>query len=127
MDIIKIIQENSLTVRCLPHKTTSKLSCPKNYKLQKNEVIEFWKPDLKYFSKNNRWTNPQKAMDKFYLNWGKKGRPFIIRTKIVEKGGWWYVKETCNTMSTVRFNRKYDTFFASTLEEALQLYLNNKK
>ena len=127
MNIIDIIQKNSLTVRCLPYKVTSKLSCPKNYNLQKNEVIEFWKPDLKYFSENNRWDNPQKIMDKFYSNWGEKGRPFIVKTRNVEKGGWWYVKETKDTNSTIRFNRKYDKFFASTLEEAIKLYLDSKK
>ena len=127
MNIIDIIQKNSLTVRCLPYKVTSKLSYSKNYKLQKDEVIEFWKPNLEYFSENNKWSNPQKIMDKFYSNWGKNGRPFIVRTRNVEKGGWWYVKETKDTNSTIRFNRKYDKFFASTLEEAIKLYLNSKK
>lgn len=54
-------------------------------------------------------------------------RKFIKETKIVEKGGWWYVKQVKDTGSTVIFNREYDKFFAPTLEEAVTLYLNSLK
>jgi hypothetical protein len=53
-------------------------------------------------------------------------RKMIKEERVVEKGGWWYVKETPNTDSTVMFNRKYDKFFAPTLEEAIQLFLDSK-
>jgi hypothetical protein len=49
----------------------------------------------------------------------------LKETKISEKGGWWYVKETKNTDSTVRFSREFDKFFAPTLEEAIDLYLES--
>jgi len=51
----------------------------------------------------------------------------FTQTKKVDKGGWWYVKQVQNTSSTVRFDRKYDKFFAPTLEEAIQMFLDSLK
>ena len=126
MDIVRIIKENSLTVRCLPEVVTYKHAYSKDYKLKDNEKIEYWKPGLKYFSENNKYSNPQKMMDNFYTTWGKKGRPFVVGSRQVDKGGWWYVKEVGNISSMVRFDREYDKFFAPTLKEAIELYLDSK-
>lgn len=54
-----------------------------------------------------------------------KDRKFIKTTKIVEKGGWYYVKSAEHTGSTIMFNRKYDTFFGPTLKDAIKLYLES--
>ena len=54
-------------------------------------------------------------------------RKFIKETRTVDKGGWWYVKETPNTDSTIKFNRKQDKFFAPTLKKAIKLFLDSKK
>lgn len=126
-EIIQSIADNSLTVRCLPHIVTSKSSVRDVNKLQEGSVLEYWQPDLEYFVTMNKYSNGQKLMDNFYSRWGEKGRPFEVKKTKVEKGGWWYVKETQDTSSTVIFSRKYDEFFAPTLEEALQLYLSSKK
>jgi hypothetical protein len=100
MDIIDVIQKNSLTVRCLPHVVISHWSCREGQKLKDNQQIV----------RVPKWGN----------------REFIRDERVVENGGWWYVKETPNTDSTVHFNREYDKFFAPTLDEAIQLYLDSK-
>jgi hypothetical protein len=99
MDIIKVIQDNSLTVRCLPHIVTTRWSYREGAKLKDNQTIVF----------SESWN----------IN-------LVQEVREVENGGWWYVKETKNTSSTVQFSRKYDKFFAPTLEEAIQMYLDNK-
>ena len=55
------------------------------------------------------------------------GKKLLREERVIEKGGWWYVKVVANTDSTVRFDRKYDKFFAPTLEEAITLYLETAK
>lgn len=98
-EIINIIEKYSLTVRCLPHVVISYLGYREGWKLKDNQtIVELPK-------------------------WGN--RKFIKEERKVDRGGWWYVKETPNTDSTVRFNRKYDKFFAPTLHEAIELYLNS--
>lgn len=96
-NLIDIIKEYSLTVRCLPYIVKERFRCPPNYKPKEGEKIV----------ESGEW-------------------PLISKEKKVEKGGWWYVKETPNTMSTVRFSRKYDKFFAPTLKEAIDLFLKSK-
>ena len=86
--------------------------------------------DLEYFQKTKpaKW-NTGNSPEKMFENWKKNfpnGRKLLKETKIVKNGGWWYVKETKNTDSTVRFSREHDKFFAPTLEEAIQLYLDSK-
>lgn len=127
-NIQDIIAENSLCVRCLPHKVTSKYHFNENTKLKENQEIEIWKPDITYFETVTKNINgdPQKRMKAFYERF-PNGRKFVVETKEVKNGGWWYVKEAQDTMSTVRFNRKYDKFFAPTLEEAIELYLKSKE
>lgn len=100
-DIVDIIQKYSLTVRCLPYVVISLWGHREGQKIRDNQEIV----------KLPKWNN----------------RKFVREEKIVEKGGWWYVKETSNTNSTVTFNRKYDKFFAPTLKKAIQLYLDSKE
>ena len=106
--IIDIIQKHSLTVRCLPHK-----------------VISHW--TYKEGDENIKWVdsdgNPTKSKRSVVIR--EDGRKLLREERDVEKGGWWYVKETKNTSSTVTFSRKYDKFFAPTLEEAIKLYLDS--
>lgn len=140
-NIFDIIKRHSLTVRCLPYEVVSFWSYREgdenkvyvddsgNFKKSKREIIvqDF---DLEYFqrTKPSKWNTD--SPEKRFQNWKKNfpnGRKLLKETTVVEKGGWWYVKETRNTDSTVRFSREYDKFFAPTLEEAIQLYLNSIK
>jgi hypothetical protein len=99
--ILDIIRQNSLTVRCLPYIVMSYRGYKDGWELQENQtIVELPK-------------------------WGNK--KFVREERKAENGGWWYVKETPNTGSTVRFNREHDAFFAPTLKEAIQLYLNSKQ
>lgn len=140
-NLIDIIQENSLTVRCLPHKVVSYWSYRegdenKKYvdsngnpsKSKRSVVVQNY--DLEYFQKQepNKYdsSTPEQRFDRFKKNF-PNGRKLLREEKEVEKGGWWYVKPTPHTSSTVRFDRKCDKFFAPTLEEAIQLYLDSKK
>lgn len=108
MDIIKIIKKHSLTIRCLPEITVS--------------YVTYREGDEK-----RNWVdskgNPTKDTREVFIT--KEGKKLLKITRKIEKGGWWYVKETKHTSSTIYFNRKYDKFFAPTLEEALQLYLDS--
>lgn len=124
-DIIKIIQENSLTVRCLPYEVVSLVSYKEGDEEKGKQVI-IEHLELDYFIKNNlNNTNPNKRFEQ----WKQKfpnGRKYVREVKQVEFGGYWYVKETKDTNSTISFNRQTDKFFAPTLQEAIQLYLNSK-
>lgn len=113
-NLIEIIAANSLTIRCLPHVVVSHWS----YKIGDEEKFL-----IPYDSNGNIRTNITRTIV-FNESWNRK---LIIEERIVENGGWWYVKETKNTDSTVRFSRKDDKFFAPTLEEAIKLYLDSKK
>jgi len=141
MDIVAIIQEHSLTVRCLPLKVIKHWSYQdgdehKKYvdangkptRLNRSVVVEDF--DLEHFQNTppQEWDKdktPEQRMEK-YNKMFPKSRKYMREEKDVEHGGWWYVKETPNTDSTVRFDRKYDKFFAPTLAEAIQLYLNTQ-
>ena len=100
MNVVDVIRENSLTVRCLPYVVIIHWTYREGDQLKDNQKIV----------RLPKWAN----------------REFIREERIVENGGWWYVKETPNTDSTVHFSREYDKFFAPTLEGALQLYLDSK-
>lgn len=108
-NIIDIIQKHSLTVRCLPHKVIS------HYTYREGDE------NMKYVdSEGNPSTKKRTVV--YSESWKRK---MIREERDVENGGWWYVKETKNTDSTVTFSRKYDKFFAPTLPEAIQLYLDS--
>lgn len=109
MDIIDIIQKYSLTVRCLPHVDVSYWSY--------REGDE----NKKYVDSKG---NPSKGVKTLFIR--EDGKKLLREERLVEHGGWWYVKETQNTDSTVRFDRRHDKFFAPTLEGAIKLYLDSK-
>ncbi len=113
-NLIEIIQEHSLTVRCLPYVVVNHWT----YKEGDEERIK--KPS--YDAIGNIRDVKQSIV--FNERWNRK---MLREERQVEHGGWWYVKETKHTDSTVRFNREYDKFFASTLEEAISMYLNSLK
>lgn len=110
LDLIAIIQKHSLTVRCLPHK-----------------VITYWTYQEGDENKTCVDSNGKPCTIKRSLFIREDGKKLLKRERDVQNGGWWYVKETQNTDSTVRFNRKYDKFFAPTLEEAIKIYLESIK
>jgi hypothetical protein len=112
-NIIDIIQKNSLTVRCLPYIVIG------HYGYREGDEERCIKPI--YDSKGNILNIKRTVV--FNEKWNRK---MLREKRIVENEGWWLVKETQNTSSTVTFNRKTD-FFAPTLEEAIALYLNSKK
>lgn len=120
-EILQIIADNFLCVRRLPF-----------------EVVNFWTykegdenklggfDGRPVYTENSQIFNIKREVVTCLGNW-PKDKKWIKETRKVEKGGWWYVKEVQNTGSTIRFRRDYDVFFAPTLEEAVQLYLNSKK
>ena len=128
MDILNIIQKYSLTVRCLPFIVRQSFSYVEGDEIEEGYTLTYWKPDLDYFKNNSSISGgtPKTRMEYFYKRF-PNGRGFIHKDREVEKGGWWYVKETPNTDSIVRFDRKNDKFFAPTLEEAINLFLESKK
>lgn len=139
-NILKIIQENSLTIRCLPEQVISYLTYREgdenriyvdgdgNCIEDKREVV-VQEHDLEYFQKQkpSKWCTDSPEVR--FRNWKKNfpnGRKILKVTKKIKRAGWWFVKETKNTDSSVQFNQRYD-FFAPTLDEAINLYLNSKK
>ena len=111
--IIQAIQEHSLTVRCLPHVVTSLLTYREGDEERVKQPV--------YDSEGN--VRDVKREVVFNEAWGRK---FVKSERKVERGGWWLVKQTKNTDSTVRFSMKanQETFFAPTLEEAIQKFLD---
>jgi hypothetical protein len=95
----------------------------------KSVVIQDY--DLEHFQQTppaSKWDKrtPLQRFEQFKKSF-PNGRKLLREERHVDKGGWWYVKETPNTSSKVRFDRKNDKFFAPTLEESLQLFLDSKK
>lgn len=113
-NIIEIIKKYSLTVRCLPHVAVSHTTYREGDEANLNTP--------RYDSQGNVRKIKRKII--FSESWNKK---LIREERKVDHGGWWYVKETQNTDSIVRFDRRVDKFFAPTLEEAIQLYLDRNK
>jgi hypothetical protein len=146
-EILQIIADNFLCVRRLPFQVTSYwtyregdektlggfdgrpiyLEGGKTLNATREIVIQNF--DLDHFKNEKPSKYCTDIPEKRYKNYIKsfpQGKKLIKETKIIEKGGWWYVKEVKNTSSTVRFSREYDEFFAPTLEEAIQIYLKSK-
>lgn len=111
-EIINIIQTHSLTVRCLPHKVINHWSYREGDEDRCNQPS---------YDSNGNIRNVKKSV----VFSESLGRKVVREERDIEKGGWWYVKETKNTDSQVHFNRKYDKFFAPSLEEAIELYLKS--
>jgi hypothetical protein len=138
-NILEIIQKHSLTVRCLPYEVVSYTSYRDGdenvkyvdsngdeIKAIREVVIQDY--DLEYFQKQKPTKYCSDSAEKRYENWKKNfpnGKKILKTTKKVVNGGWWYVKATPHTGSTVQFSRKYDEFFAPTIEEAIKLYLDS--
>jgi len=141
-NIIDIIQKHSLTVRCLPHEVVSYYTYREGDEKAKwvnsdgspsksiREVVtqHF---DLEHFQKTKppKWEDgtPEQRFERWIKN-NPNGRKLLKETRTVEKGGWWYVVETKDTDSTVRFSSKSsDNFLAPTLEGAINLYLESIK
>lgn len=140
-NLTDIIQEHSLTVRCLPHVVVSHVTYKegdenkkyvnangKESTVKRSVIVQDY--DLEYFIKTPppKWSTatPEQRYNDF-KNKFPNGRKLLKEERLVQNGGWWYVKETKNTDSTVRFSREYDKFFAPTLEGAMQLYLDSIK
>lgn len=98
----------------------------------KREVVEqiF---DLKHFqnTKPPKWETgtPEERLARYLKNNPTGKRKLLKETRQVKHGGWWYVHQATHTGATIQFGNKYDPneFFAPTLEEALQLFLDSKK
>jgi hypothetical protein len=139
-NIIEIIQKHSLTVRCLPHEVVECWTYIEGDELkkyvdsngnpcQKTREVVVQNLDLAYFQNTHvsgKWNvgTPEERYEKWKKNF-PNGKKLLKVTRKVEHGGWWYVKSAKNTDSTIRFDRKYDKFFAPTLEEAIKLYLDS--
>jgi len=138
-NILEIIQKHSLTVRCLPYEVVSYTTYRDNdenlkyldsngneIKVIREVVIQDY--NLDYFKKQKPTKYSSDSPEKRYENWKKafpNGKKLLKTTKKVVNGGWWYVKATPHTDSMVQFSRKYDEFFAPTIEEAIKLYLDS--
>lgn len=140
-EIIDIISKYSLTVRCLPRifvnyedyrEGDENRAWVNHEDIQaeaKREVV-IQDLNLEFFQKTElfEWCTPL-TPEQRYSEWKRmypKGRKLLKDTIEVEKGDRWYVKETPNIDSAVRFNRGYDEYFAPTLEEAIQLFLKGR-
>jgi hypothetical protein len=115
-NLIDIIQKYSLTVRCLP----SVVITHSTYRPGDEEFCK--KPS---YDSHGNLRNVKRSVVTGYGT-HPKDKKFLREERKIEKGGWWYVKETPHINSIVRFSRKYDKFFAQTLEEAIKLYLKAK-
>jgi hypothetical protein len=140
-EIIKIISENSLTVRCLPHVVINNRSYQEGDEKKKyvnsegvpstsKRTVITQKFDLEYFKrvKPQPWdeSSPEKRYERFLKAFPTGERKFLREEREVKRGGWWYVKETPNTSSNVLFSSKYDISFP-TLGEAIKAYLEKKE
>jgi len=142
-EILWAIAEHFLCVRRLPFKTIeywtyregdeNKIWVDSNgnpSKYTRELVIQEF--DLEWFKNNkpNEWEGdltPEQRFERFLKTHPTGQRKLLKTEKIVENGGWWYVKKAEHTSSSVEFNKKRDKFFAPTLAEAVQLYLNSLK
>ncbi len=141
LDIINIIADNFLCVRRLPFQVISNWTYRdgdenKKYVDSKGNPSEAIKEvvvqdfDLEHFknTKPDKWN--KRTPEQRFADWKIRfpnGRKLLRETRNVKKGGWWMVKESRSTTDYVSFSIGHDTFFAPTLEEAIQLYLNSKK
>lgn len=141
LDIVSIIAENFLCVRRLPFQVincTTYKEGDENIKYVDSKgnpsesirevVVRDY--DLEHFQKTkpSKWNNQNP--EQRFAEWKRRfpnGQKILKETKNIKLGGWWMVKEVRDTSDTVRFSMDFDTFFAPTLEEAIQLYLNSKK
>lgn len=97
MNILELIQQHSLIVRCLPHVVVS------HWRLREGET-----PDLK---ENQTIVT-------------RDGREYLREEKAVEKGGWWIIQRAAHTGATINFSLKKD-YVAPTIEEAMQMFLDS--
>jgi hypothetical protein len=108
-EILNAITDNFLCVRRLPF-----------------EVISHWSyregdETRKYVDSNG---NPIKHKRTVVTR--EDGKKLVREERIVEKGGWWFVKEIKHTDATIRFDKNHDKFFAPTIGEAIESYLKSK-
>lgn len=109
-EIIQAIHDNSLTVRCLPY-----------------EVVSLWSYREGDEERNITYPGGGEAeLVEQVLKNGKVRKLWKTVRQVESGAGWWFVKETKNTSSQVHFNMKHDKYFAPTLKEAIELYLEDK-
>jgi len=143
-EILQIIADNFLCVRRLPFEVISHYSYREGdeERIKQPVMLEGGKTlnvtkeiitqnfDLEHFQKTKppKWEKgtPEQRFE-HYKKILPNGRKLVREVRTVEQGGWYYVTPVKNTSSSVTFSKKSDDcFFAPTLEEAIQLYLNNK-
>ena len=120
-EIIQVIADNFLCVRRLPFKVVSYWSYTKG----DEERLEGFNGKPIYLEEGKTLNATREIVTGYWAH--RPDKKFIKEVKVIEKGGWWYVKIAKNTSSTVMFNRKHDKFFGETLEEAIKLFLESKK
>jgi hypothetical protein len=139
-EILKIIAENCLCVRRLPFEVVSywtyregdenkKYIDSKGNPINTKKEVVIQDFDLEYFQKTkpSKWETrtPEQRYENFKKNF-PNGRKILKETKVVEKGGWYIVKQVFNTDSQVHFSFKED-FLAPTLEGAIELFLKSRQ
>ena len=103
MDVLSIIQEHSLCVRCIP-----------------KTLVSRWRTlpgDL------NRAMYAVEGVKKSYMFDEKSNMYIVSEEKTPSNAGMWYVHPAKHNHSTVMFSKT--SFIAPTIEEAIQLYLNS--
>lgn len=105
MDVLSIIQDHSLCVRCIP-----------------KTVVSVWRvlpKNLEQQMKINQGVSATKS-----ATFDEKSNMWIVREeKTPYNAGMWYVQPERHNNATVIFGKK--SFIAPTIEEAIQLYLNS--
>lgn len=105
MDVLSIIQEHSLCVRCIP-----------------KTVVSVWRVLPKNLEQQMKINNGVSATKS--ANFDEKSNMWIVREeKTPSNAGMWYIHPAKHNHSTVMFGKT--SFIAPTIEEAIQLYLNS--
>ena len=120
-EIIQVISDNFLCVRRLPFEVVSYWS----YTEGDEKRLGGFNGKPIYLEGGKTLNATREIVTGYWAH--RPDKKFIKEVKVIEKGGWWYVKPVRSTGSTVMFNRKHDKFFAETLEEAVKLFLESKK
>lgn len=122
MDILNTIQTFGLSIRQIPNEVTSCYSI--QHHKEGNEIV--------YVTLDSHWNyEPFKKKHKDSPNYifdddtKTIKRALTKETTIPKNAGYWMCKQVNNTSSQVSWNIKTDNL-APTLEESVQLFLNNR-
>lgn len=117
MDILKIIEENGLSIRQIPKIIINRYDIRHH---KPGNKIETWKPTIEYFQNQSFGGSPESRMKYFYQKF-PEGRQFTVEEKIPTNAGKWMCKQIGNTDSMVKWDMRTDNL-ADTLEESVLMW-----